>query len=341
MMDSEKNRPFFSVLVTAFNVAPYIDKCIKSILGQTYENFELIVVDDGSTDETSQCLSAYKDVRVNVITQTNHGVSHARNTAIMAAHGFYILQVDGDDWVDVDALERLYPLVSDFSPDVVVTDYYRDFLDGTCLYVKQEIAKTREQRFRGVLGLTYDTLPPTRLYRLELFYIYKIKYPEHIRSGEDLCVDLQVFFYAENVIKLDAAFYHYYNRPGSICSAPVKYAYDLLGSYVFSKNFLIETGLVDEYKAELQYFEFSKAFLSLITAKGSEPWHYAEFYQLRHNISGYFHNEKVIKEISFAPIGRKFLIYTYRTSYLAGRLSKLIGLAVSDLLRCVRLLLGK
>jgi glycosyltransferase involved in cell wall biosynthesis len=104
MESSFKNLPLVSVVVPAYNVEKYIYECIKSILNQNYENIEIIIVDDGSTDNTGVIVDelALKDSRVIAIHQNNKGVSAARNRGMDMANGEFIVFVDSDDWISSD-----------------------------------------------------------------------------------------------------------------------------------------------------------------------------------------------------------------------------------------------
>lgn len=101
--------PLISVIIPAYNVAPFLPRCLDSLLSQTWQHFELIVVDDGSTDDTAAIVDAYaaRDPRVHVLHQQNGGVSSARNAGLAASHGELIGFADGDDWVKPDYLQRL------------------------------------------------------------------------------------------------------------------------------------------------------------------------------------------------------------------------------------------
>ena len=100
------NQTIISVVVPMYNVEKYIDHCIRSVLAQTYQNFEIICVDDGCTDNTLQILSTFDDPRIHVIHQTNKGLAAARNTGIAAATGIYIALLDSDDYWAPRKLER-------------------------------------------------------------------------------------------------------------------------------------------------------------------------------------------------------------------------------------------
>ena len=100
----------FSIIIPAYNIANYLDNCVQSVLNQSYENYELIIVNDGSTDNTGKIADKFllKSNKVSVIHQTNGGASKARNNGIKNSTGDYILFLDGDDfWSDTDFLHQL------------------------------------------------------------------------------------------------------------------------------------------------------------------------------------------------------------------------------------------
>ena len=98
-----------SVIIPVYNLAKYLSKCLESVLAQTYANFEIIAIDDGSTDDSAAILKKYaeKDKRVKPILKANGGVSSARNAGLDKAEGEYIFFLDGDDWIEPETLERL------------------------------------------------------------------------------------------------------------------------------------------------------------------------------------------------------------------------------------------
>lgn len=119
--------PKLSVIIPAYNVAGYLEKCLDSVLSQTFTDFEVILVDDGSTDETPAICDRYlqKDSRLIVVHKENEGVSVARNTGIEKARGEYFLFFDGDDFVEPYACEELYKLAKDKEVDTVIYGYHR------------------------------------------------------------------------------------------------------------------------------------------------------------------------------------------------------------------------
>jgi glycosyltransferase involved in cell wall biosynthesis len=118
------SNPKVSVIIPAYNVEKYIQYCVDSILKNTYENFEVIIVNDGSTDRTEEaCKDLLSDPRVRLISQGNSGVSAARNTGIRAANGDYVTFIDGDDFVDEDYLSYFVNLAENTDSDFCISKY--------------------------------------------------------------------------------------------------------------------------------------------------------------------------------------------------------------------------
>lgn len=121
-----------SIVIPVYNVAEYLPECLDSLLGQTYDQLEIICVNDGSTDDSGRVLDAYasKDARIRVIHKENGGVSLARNTAMQAARGEFITLVDGDDWLEPDTIERCIECAQQF-PEVDFIEYgYVDVIES-------------------------------------------------------------------------------------------------------------------------------------------------------------------------------------------------------------------
>lgn len=114
-----------SILVPVYNVENYLPRCLESIIGQTYQNLEIVLVDDGSTDKSGEICDAYakKDSRIRVIHQENKGLSMARNAALEVVTGDYILFVDSDDWIEQDMVEYLYQKIKDTGAEIAVCGY--------------------------------------------------------------------------------------------------------------------------------------------------------------------------------------------------------------------------
>ena len=127
------SKPKVSIIVPVYNVAPYFDQCMDSLVNQTYENIEIVVVDDGSTDGSAEKCDQWKarDSRIVLIHKQNQGLGEARNTGLEHASGEYVGYVDSDDYVDRDFYRRMVEAAVANDADVVQCNYYKAFNDGT------------------------------------------------------------------------------------------------------------------------------------------------------------------------------------------------------------------
>ena len=121
-----------SVIIPVYNVEDYLDRCVASVVGQTFQNIEVILVDDGSTDGSAGICDHWsaRDSRVKTLHQINQGVSAARNAGLQAASGNWILQVDSDDYIAPDTVERLVSAANETSSDMVICDFLRGSEDN-------------------------------------------------------------------------------------------------------------------------------------------------------------------------------------------------------------------
>lgn len=121
------NKPEISVIIPIYNVAPYLEKCLNSVINQTYTNFEVICVNDGSTDKSQQIAERFvkEDSRIKLISQSNKGLSSARNTAMEKAVGKYIVFLDSDDFYAPDFLQVMYDVQQKTKSDIVGCDFMK------------------------------------------------------------------------------------------------------------------------------------------------------------------------------------------------------------------------
>ncbi|OUO94594.1 glycosyltransferase family 2 protein [Cloacibacillus sp. An23] len=231
--------PDVSIIIPIYNLESYVSKCIQSIQNQTYKNWEAIIVDDGSTDNSPALCDnfAVDDKRIKVIHQTNHGAAAARNKGIEAASGKWIMFVDADDWLEPDAVECLYHQTQK-QCDVVVASYTWDFSDGTSRHASLNVfeehcyhAIDRREYMLGLCLVSPNDMvnqfpedmsicpsfagPWAKLYKKSLLIDNKILFPQHIYLGEDRLFNLYVIYNAQIVVFINKFIYHYFIRNGS------------------------------------------------------------------------------------------------------------------------------
>lgn len=216
--NTEKN-DLISVVVPVYQVEQYLKRCVDSILAQTYENLEILLVDDGSTDSSPAICDAYekKDARVRVIHQENQGLSGARNTGIAAAKGAYISLVDSDDFLAPDFIQVLYHMCVEQQAELSQCRY--TVVHGDTL--PKETGVGQVQRFTGremmmqmyTGGEAYFTVAWNKLYRRDLFT--DIRYPMG-RIHEDEATTYRIYDRVQKAAVTTAPLYGYYVRAGSI-----------------------------------------------------------------------------------------------------------------------------
>lgn len=216
-----------SIIVPVYKVENYINRCIDSILKQTYTNFELILVDDGSPDNCPEICDTYAkmDSRIEVIHKKNGGLSNARNIGLKKAQGDYVLFVDSDDFIEKDTCEIFINLTNQYDVDIV-TGEVQQIYKGKKIIIKNGIANNRiysgieyfEMQLKNNL---YATLVVRNLYKREFLKNNSLFFTPGIYH-EDVEWIPKVFLKAQKVISSGYCFYHYAIREDSITTQKSK-----------------------------------------------------------------------------------------------------------------------
>lgn len=273
----KNDHPLITVIVPCYKVEPYLPTCIDSILRQTYRHLEVLLVDDGSPDNSGRICDDYakKDTRITVIHKENGGLSDARNVAIDQAKGEWITFIDSDDFVADDYVETLYGLAIDFGCDCSVCRF-RTFKEGS-KPVNRHVSPIKEMftPMKAVEQMFYqekfDNNAHAKLYHRRLFES-GIRYPKGL-VFEDLATTYKLLLQSHGVAYTDAELYYYLLRADSI-----------EGSYSAKKvdDGLIVLKSIDENKSLLKGIE--KAYqcrkfsfiLHLLMAAPETDGHYDE-----------------------------------------------------------------
>ncbi|MEW9501068.1 glycosyltransferase family 2 protein [Jeotgalibacillus marinus] len=214
-------KPIISIIVPVYNVENHLRKCLDSLLAQTLTNFEVIVVNDGSTDRSGKICDEYsvKDMRIKVIQKENGGLSSARNVGIKAAEGQYIGFVDGDDRIDVNMYENLYRQSIDTKSDISVCTLGRE-IDGTLVNEeKEKLVKEMDnveamrELFKGDL---YRFSVCNKLFKKHCFE--NVQFPEG-RIHEDLSTTYRLFANSNKTVFNNHIGYIYVKRKDSILTS--------------------------------------------------------------------------------------------------------------------------
>lgn len=213
-------QPLISIIVPCYKVEKYLSKCIESVIAQTYQNLEIILVDDGSPDNCGKICDEYadKDSRIKVIHKPNGGLSDARNVALDVAKGDYITFIDSDDTVSADHVETLYRLVEKYQCKLSVGQWQM-YKEGTPLIVKQ--SKKKEILYNSpkeaVTAMYYqeefDNAACVKLYHRSIFD--GIRFPKGLVFEDDYTV-YRLLFKSDKVAYSNHITYHYLLRADSI-----------------------------------------------------------------------------------------------------------------------------
>lgn len=238
-----------SVIVPAYNASDYIEKCLKSLINQTLEGIEIIVVDDGSTDDTYKVVSKYKD-KIKLIKQKNGGVASARNKGLSVAKGEYIAFVDSDDWVELDMFSKLYNKAIENNYDAVECDF--KYVDDY-------------KEWPGVIDVDADivTLEDKKKYFIKMFPVIwnKIYKREKIKSikfkdgvwAEDVEFLYRVIPNIDTIGKVNEKLYYYYQREKSESRLFDKRVYNYIDNFNGIIEYYKKNKIYNLYKNELEY----------------------------------------------------------------------------------------
>jgi len=209
-----------SVIVPVYNVEEYLPRCVDSILAQTYEKLEVILVDDGTKDASDQICDRYaeKDPRVRVIHKENGGLSSARNAGIDIATGEYLAFVDSDDWIEPEMYSHMLELMEKYDTRLVCAGRYDVESETEAKTVglcpeKEELVSGEELVKRIFLWDHLDSAAWDKLYHRSLFE--GIRYPVG-KIVEDVPTTYRLALRAGNAVLCDRPFYNYFHRPNSI-----------------------------------------------------------------------------------------------------------------------------
>lgn len=211
MFTNEKiENPKISVIVPVYNAEMYIRRCIDSLLSQTFLDFEILLVNDGSPDKSGVICDEYalKDGRVRVFHKDNGGVSSARQCGIDNAIGEYIIHTDPDDWVEAEMLERLYAKAKEEDADMVICDFYEEY-NNKQIYRSQcptalDNDTVLKELFHQLHGSCCNKLVKQNCYKM-----YNVSFDLSLSYCEDLYFNASLLMNKLNIAYLPNAFYHY------------------------------------------------------------------------------------------------------------------------------------
>lgn len=322
------NKPLVSIIVPVFNVEKYLPKCIESLLRQTYTNLEIILSDDGSTDESSLICDRYAvyDSRIKVIHKENGGLSDARNAGLGILTGEYVTFVDSDDYLEKDAIEILAMTAIEHRIPIVRMNSY--IVSSDYKIVKNQSSGTRkvsictsEEYIQGMCEKRKSESVCDKLFKAELFHERRF---EKGRLNEDFFFLSKMLFTDLKIAEIDYSGYNYYQRSGSITNSG--YGKSLVDSvknaYELKELAHIENPKLEKYFARLTLFQARTLFIVIPwkNVKEDKTDYIDSFHYLRKSIS-------FIKEVNLSKqdklIVQSIDKFPKQTIWLLGKIWKI------------------
>ena len=259
--------PSVSIIVPVYNARKTIARCIESIINQEFQDFELLLVNDGSKDDSGQICDSYaaQDKRIRVIHKDNSGVSDSRNMALDLAKGKYIQFLDSDDWITTDATNLFFRAAEDHHCDMVISDFYRvvgqrvshkgDIDDDAVMTREDYAAHMMENPADFYYGVLWN-----KFFRREIIEQYHLRMDSSISWCEDFMFNLEYIRYAKVFYALHAPIYYYVKRKGSLASQGINISKTVkmkLNVFEYYNNFYKHVLEEEDYeKNRLQVYRF-------------------------------------------------------------------------------------
>lgn len=246
----------FSIIIPVYNVEVFLPKCLDSALCQTYEDYEIIAVNDGSTDGSRKILSQYecKNPRIKVIDQENRGLGGARNTGIQHANGEFLFFLDSDDYIPSTALEEVDHYLRNYSLDILAFDC--NMVDTTGQILQVATVTEFSEDFTLLSQKQFLLLEPTaclKVYRRSLYMSYTIFFPEHLWY-EDLATVFKLVPHTDRLGYLKKQLYNYVQHATSIThSRNTKRMLEIIPAFESTLVYYKQKNIFDEFHDELEW----------------------------------------------------------------------------------------
>ena len=225
LMTKDK-KPKFSIIVPIYNAAGTLDDCIKSVISQSYGNFELLLIDDGSTDNSNEICAEWAEAEqcIKVLNQANRGAMEARIKGICNASGDYCIFLDADDILDQKLLETINDCIIEHDTDVIIYKYTKIHRNGKCIEQQAIMEDRFMMRNDGVIpGILEIVIRRSDLnnivckaVRTKVALKADFSFLPHVRYGEDLLIFIEILKNVTTVLYIDKALYQYVEKLDSV-----------------------------------------------------------------------------------------------------------------------------
>ena len=280
------NNPKVSVIVPVYNVEKYFARCLETLFSQTYSGIEYVFVNDCTPDKSMYVLqetlekypSRANSVKI-IENKQNLGIAIVRNTLLENATGEYVLFVDSDDWIEVDAIEKFVDKALQSNADIVGCDYFEEYHDRQVLF-KQSYPSHHVEAMKAMTLLRIKGVLWKLFMRRELIVHNNIYFVPEVQFGEDYIFCCKLFFYAKSFSCVDEALYHYvqYN-PNNYCSTDSGLRIESFSRAItIVETFYREKGVYDILEKELLQRKFLSKSSYVLDAKKRDIKKWASYF---------------------------------------------------------------
>ncbi|MEE1076980.1 MAG: glycosyltransferase [Acutalibacteraceae bacterium] len=310
--------PAISVIIPIYNVGEYLSRCLSSVSYQSFKDFEVIMVDDSSTDNSPQIATEFETKFSNfrLVHNPSKGVSSARNLGVSLARGEYIAFVDSDDYIDVNYLKSLYTVAKENNADVVHCNYGLYYIESGL--VRPVIIRKPRTKIMSNLEMAEHTIADfcmrsylwNKLWKKSLFIDNNITFPE--MKFEDIATTSRLLYFANKGVVINKVLYYYTIRRGSIVQTPsIKNSSDYLLSFGHLKRFFIDQNCYKQLRASFfqlglaMYFGNAYFILKFHLKKKSFKYFFKNIDMSRKNLC-YFCSDEFKKQVGKPPKELKY-----------------------------------
>ena len=258
-----------SVILTAYNAEAFMRRAIDELLAQAFFDFEILIIDDGSTDSTGDICDDYakRESRIRVFHERHQGVAHARQVGIDNVQGEYTIHIDADDTISTSMLGEMYQAAKNTDADILICDYEEQNKEEKVYHEQEPTALTKEAVVNDLIdGTLYGALW-NKLIRSSVFRDNQVRFRQELRMREDMFFLLDIFPFVTKIAYLPKAYYTY-NRTNNCYSLTNTYLREDRNYYdqevLWCKTALSNTLVSDEHKYQLRSSLLNYAYITLI-----------------------------------------------------------------------------
>ena len=307
------NKIKISVIVPAYNVEKYIEKTLRSIMEQSLKDIEIIVINDGSKDNTLSIIRKLmlEDTRIVLIDKKNGGVSQARNDGIKKARGEYISFIDGDDWIEKDCFEKSYKYGMENNLDMIACDMSLDYFRRKKNKVHPDFRINKIISGREYLEFYYDNNVirgvANKIIKKEIFIKNNLFFLEDVPSGEDMNLTIKLGYVTSRIGKINEVYYHYIQYSQSVTKQKTSNKiYPFLKSFDDIREFIkkIDVSLLKQDEKKIYKYEVNS--IQNFVIKDSD-WENQEYIKAVEIFLELVKNKKIDEAIENFKFGYKVL----------------------------------